>query len=155
MTGSVTTWSNSGFKPDTVERFQILSADFDRDSVPDLAVVGSRGTTTILSGKTHAPLASWPRTFARGAAGQGEPGLAALGDLNGDGRPDLVIPGTDKLWVVDASGVPLAGWPVSIIRTESVAQISFSRRWPAGLLGSSPLVADLGKTGRSEVVMGT
>jgi hypothetical protein len=155
MTGSVTTWTSTEFKPDSGERFQILSADFDRDSVPDLAVVGSFGTTTILSGKTRSPLPSWPRTFARGASGQGEPGLAALGDPNGDGRPDLVIPGTDKLWVVDATGVPLAGWPVSIIRTESVAQISYSRRWPAGILGSSPLVVDLGKTGRSEVVLGT
>ncbi|HXP90842.1 MAG TPA: hypothetical protein VN931_07945 [Fibrobacteria bacterium] len=150
--GTATTWSNAPFKPHVGERFQILSADFTRDSVAGLAVVGSFGTTTILDGKSHAPLPNWPQSFARGDSSLGEPGLAALGDVNGDGKPDLVIPGRDTLWAMDASGVSLTGWPVPIVRTESVAQAS---GYHPGLLGSSPLVADLGRTGHAEVILGT
>lgn len=151
----VATWRDPSLSAQSGEVFQILSADFNRDSTYDLAVVGSKGTTTVFSGATGKPFAAWPKTFSRGASGQGEPGLAALGDVDGDGRPDLVIPGTDKLYVVDVSGIPLVGWPVSIVRTESVAQATSSKRYPAGLLGSSPLVADIDGSGSVEVLLGT
>jgi hypothetical protein len=151
--GQANLWSASSAVADSAERFQILSADFDRDGNPDLLVAGSKGTTVLFDGRTRAPKSGWPRKFARGVGKVGESGLVALGDVDGDGRPEAVIPGTDKIWVVDGSGVPLAGWPAPIKRTESTTHYAGGNTWPSGTLGSSPLLADLGRTGKTEIVL--
>ncbi len=64
-----------------------VSGDFNRDGVPDLAVVnGPAGAVNVLlgngSGGFQAPLSSNAHTNPIAIAG---------GDLNGDGKPDLVV----------------------------------------------------------------
>ncbi len=140
---------------DSGEVFQIVSADFDRDGAADLAVVGSHGNAALWSGKARDAFPGWPQRFPRGASGVGEPGGLALGDLDADGRPDLVFAGTDRVYAVDVSGLPLKGWPVRIAGTESVGQATSSKAYPAGILGSTPLVADLDGNGTFEVVAGS
>ena len=153
--GTTTRFTAGSFSPEAGETFQVLSTDFDRDGVADIAVVGSFGEAILWSGATLSPFPGWPRKFERGAGRIGEPGSAALGDLDGDGRPELVFGGTDRIFVVDASGVPAKGWPVRVVPTESVGQSTSSRPYPAGIVGASPLVADLDKSGTPEIVVGT
>lgn len=137
------------------ESFQVLSTDFDRDGIADIAVIGSFGHGILWSGASRTAFPGWPRHFPRGAGNMGEPGAAALGDMNGDGRPELVFGGSDRIYAVEASGIPMAGWPARIVSTESVGQSTASRPYPSGILGTSPLVANLDASGTMEVVAGT
>lgn len=137
------------------ESFQVLSTDFDRDGSADIAVIGSFGNAVLWSGADRTTFAGWPRRFPRGSGSVGEPGPVALGDMNADGRPELVFGGTDRIYAVEASGVPLQGWPARIVPTESVGQSTASRPYPSGILGSSPLVANLDANGSLEVLAGT
>jgi len=151
--GSVEKWSNSAMGREKGETFQILSSDFDRDGTADVAVLGSHGNASILSGATRSPMEGWPKKFPRSASESGEPSSPSLGDLDGDGRPELIFAGANRVWAVDGSGTTLPGWPVDLSRTETVAQVTSSRRWPAGLVGASPLVADLDANGSNEIVL--
>ncbi|MBK9576424.1 MAG: hypothetical protein IPO40_05070 [Fibrobacteres bacterium] len=151
--GSLEKWTNSGMAREPGETFQILSTDFDRDGNPDVAVLGSHGNASILSGATRAPMSGWPKRFPRTTAGMGEPSPGALGDMDGDGRPELLFAGANRVWAVDGSGTLLPGWPADLARTEAVAQVTASRRYPAGLVGASPLVADLDGNGSNEIVI--
>lgn len=153
--GETTRLESASLERAAGESFQVLSTDFDRDGSADIAVIGSFGHAILWSGATHAAFPGWPRLFPRGAGGIGEPGAAALGDMNGDGRPELVFGGTDRIYAVDASAIPLEGWPARIVATESIGQSTASRRYPAGILGTSPLVANLDASGTLEVVAGT
>jgi tetratricopeptide (TPR) repeat protein len=69
----------------------ITSADFNRDGIPDLAVVCGTGTANnvaVLLGTgdgTFTPAAGSPIAVGR------NPVAIAAGDLNGDGQPDLAV----------------------------------------------------------------
>jgi M6 family metalloprotease-like protein len=139
------------------ETFSVASADFDRDSVNDVLILGSRGSAAILSGKTRAKLPGWPKIFARGgSSSSGDSGLPALADLDGSGYPQVLFTGTDRLWLVDKNGVSPAGWPVHVTGNDPVNQSTAGKRFPAGVFGSSPLVVSLdGDTTRKEVLLGS
>jgi hypothetical protein len=69
---------------------KVVVADFNGDGRPDLAVLHGAGTAYVFLNTTPAGASTVsfaaPQTFATG----GEVALAAV-DLNGDGRPDLVV----------------------------------------------------------------
>jgi hypothetical protein len=69
----------------------IVAADFNGDGRPDLAVVHGGGPVTVLLNTTAAGSGtasySVPQTFAVG----NDPRFMAVGDFNGDGRPDLAV----------------------------------------------------------------
>jgi hypothetical protein len=77
------------------ERFNSVAvADVNGDGKPDLIVtypgafLSNSGTVTVLLGNGDGSFQQ-PRTFATGATGR----ATAVGDINGDGRPDLVVVG--------------------------------------------------------------
>jgi hypothetical protein len=161
QTDSVSTLGSS-LDPVEGETFRVAVADFDRDGLEDAFVLGSRGSALMAGPAGMLP--GWPRRFDRGQSTAPETSPAALADLDRDGFPEAIFSGNDKVFVVGRSGAPLPGWPTRISRTESVGQAAasldrdsfavFSDRWPAGFVGSSPLVADLDGDGRAEVLAG-
>ena len=161
QTDSVTTLAAS-LDPIQGETFRIAVADFDRDGLEDAFVLGSRGSSLMAGWGGMLP--GWPRRFDRGQATAAETSPAALADLDRDGFPEAIFTGNNRVYAVGRSGAPLPGWPARISRTESVGQAAasldrdsfadFSDRWPAGFVGSSPLVADLDDDGRPEVLVG-
>jgi len=151
VTDSVTALPAS-LDPAAGETFRVAVADFDRDGADDAFVLGSRGSS-LLAG-LQGLFGGWPRRFDRGQQGAPETSPAALGDLDGDGFPEAVFTGNDRVYAVGRSGIPLAGWPARIGRTEAVGLATSSSRWPAGFIGSSPVLADLDADGRQEVLVG-
>lgn len=140
------------------ETFSVASTDFDRDSVADAFVLGSQGTAALYSGRTGALLPGWPRHFARGPSGTGlagDPGLPAIADLEASGYPQVLFTGTDRLWLVDRNGMTPSGWPVRLGGNDLVNLSTGSRRFPAGVIGSSPLVVDLEGNGSRQVLVGS
>lgn len=156
--GAFTWFAEGGAVPLPGETFSVASADFDRDSTADAFVLGSQGTAAMLSGKTGLLLPGWPRRFPRGPAGAGvagDPGLPAIADLEGSGYPQVLFTGTDRVWLVDRSGVAPSGWPARLGGTDMVNLSTGSRRFPAGTVGSSPLVVDLEGNGGRQVLVGS
>jgi hypothetical protein len=80
----------------------MVSADFNGDGVPDLAVVNlGSSTVSILLGSNHG-------TFSAGATLQlsATPGPIAVGDFNGDGKADIavVLPSTSTVAIFLGNG---------------------------------------------------
>lgn len=103
--------------------FRVACTDLDRDGVDDVVMLGSRGTamavkTSIVKEKGQKPV--WTKTYKRGAAGtsglKDETSGIAIGDVNGDGYPEIVFLGDNLVYALDRFGLPLGGFPVMISR---------------------------------------
>ena len=114
------------------EIWRIACTDLDRDGEVEVVAVGSRGTVAAVSirdmTKTYVTDAmKWKREYKRGGvvidtAGNtlGETSGIAIGDINGDGYPEAVFLGDNLVYAIDASGLPIAGFPVKISRGSAV-----------------------------------
>ena len=102
------------------ERWKIACTDLDRDGSDDVIVVGSRGTVAAYVVGEMELKALWTKTYKRGAAGtsglKDETSGIAIGDINGDGYPEIVFLGDNLVYALDRSGLPIAGFPVTISR---------------------------------------
>lgn len=117
----------SGFPipfPQTVDyrprQGSVQAVDMDRDGRRDLIVSIPNGQILVLR-PDGTRLPGWPRTFMdlpQPAYPVGEP---AIGDLDGDGSPDIVtcvVSGTPMrrnfLYALRANGADLPGWPIEL-----------------------------------------
>jgi len=66
---------------------RVGAADLDRDGKLDLIVAGESGSVLVYRGDGKGGFSAEPRVFNGGPAA----GDLAIGDLNGDGRPDVVL----------------------------------------------------------------
>jgi PA14 domain/FG-GAP-like repeat/Bacterial Ig domain/Secretion system C-terminal sorting domain/IPT/TIG domain len=120
--------------------YQISSGDIDGDGKAEL-ITGSltSNTISILKNTSNSGiiLFSEKSDFFIGIS----PGLAAIGDLNGDGKPDLAI---------SSSEVSLA----ILINVSTNDNINFAQKINLGLNGSSSFasIADLNNDGRPDII---
>ncbi len=149
----------------SVEASPIL-VDLDEDGVLEVIVASSSGEVVALDGGGQ-PLPGWPvRTRASSrsglAAGPYERGDlpvpresilsgAAAGDLDGDGRPEIValtLEGGVYAW--SAEGALLPGFPVDSLGREP-EEFDTHHTWDQGFMGSAAL-GDLDGDGELEIV---
>ena len=118
------------------EQFRLACTDLDRDGVVDVVAVGSRGTVTVASAAESKKGLAWSKSYKRGAAGtsglKDETSGIAIGDINGDGYPEIVFLGDNLVYALDRSGLPVSGFPVKI-----------SRGYPIFAFFSDPLLVDV------------
>ena len=103
------------------ETFRVACTDLDRDGTVDAVMLGSRGTVASFKlDEGGKQTAQWVRVYKRGAAGTSgltdENSGIALGDVNGDGYPEIVFLGDNLVYALDRFGVPMDGFPVTINR---------------------------------------
>ena len=130
--------SNVKIKSISGESFRVACTDMDRDGTVDVIAVGSRGTVAAVA--AHSSLSKtyskWNRVYKRGVNGtsglKDETSGIALGDVNGDGYPEIVFLGDNLVYALDRFGVPIDGFPVTI-----------SRGSPIVAFHSDPLLVDV------------
>ena len=107
------------------EIWRVACTDLDRDGDEDAIVVGSRGTVADVALRDFTKAYTtdamrWSKVYKRGAAGTSgltdETSGIAIGDINGDGYPEIVFLGDNLVYALDRSGLPIAGFPVKISR---------------------------------------
>lgn len=105
------------------EHFKVACTDLDRDGKLEPIFVGSHGhvRANLLDGGDEI----WSREYKRGSRGtsglKDETSGIALGDINGDGYPEIVFLGDNLVYALDRFGVPVDGFPVTINRGTPVA----------------------------------
>ena len=104
------------------ESWRVACTDLGRDGKMVATAVGSRGSVAAVNLDTEKSL--WTKSYKRGAAGtsglKDETSGIAIGDINGDGYPEVVFLGDNLVYALDRSGLPVAGFPVKISRGSPV-----------------------------------
>ena len=129
----------------------VVAVDIDGDGRVEIIVSLPSGILTVLNASGHT-LPGWPRSFAGLPAPAYPLGDPGIGDLDGDGRPEIVTcvvsgtnPRRNDLYALKTDGSDLPGWPVSPTGPPN----EYYSCSPGGLL-----VADLDGDGRMEVARG-
>lgn len=95
-----------------------ILADIDNDGLLEILTIGADqdvGSAAIVYAYNGdgSSVSNWPVTLAAGTLGSN--GKLAAADFNGDGRLDVAgTTGNGLVFVLDANGSMLSGWPVSL-----------------------------------------
>jgi len=122
----------------------ISTGDFNGDGKPDLAIVNQTSNSVSVLLNTTAPEATTPTYSAQATFATGlTPQAVAIGDVNADGRPDLVVANvtSNSLSVLLNATAPGATTPVY------VAQATFA----TGRAPTSVSIGDLNGDGRPDL----
>jgi hypothetical protein len=126
---------------------KMVVADFNHDGRPDLAVVGPNGTNVSIflnnnNGTFNAPLNSPARIHAT---------RIAVGDLNGDGIPDLVVKNYDDMCALLGNGNGTFQAPKIINMPKGQAFYHVTAYGP--LETATPALGDLNKDGKLDIAI--
>jgi MYXO-CTERM domain-containing protein len=125
--------------------------DLDGDGTLEVIVAG-------LDGQLYAwhhdgtPVAGFPVALSNGEQRSRIIGTPALGDIDGDGKPEIVVGTTENyqdvgdLYAVAHDGTMVPGWPVQLPTIDVLPDIGVG-------LPSSPAMADIDGDGKVEVAM--
>ncbi len=130
------------------QSFRVACSDFDRDGNSEMFILGSHGYGTMVRANDSATVIFAPRSFKRGNDGTNlemeESSPIAIGDVNGDGYPDAVFLGYNRVYAIDRSGIVLSGFPVTV--TKNLPEYAFL---------SDPLIMDVTGDSLPEILVGT
>lgn len=129
--------------------FRVACTDLDRDGKTEAVILGSRGSVASFkldNRDDKKAKTEWVRNYTRGAAGasglKDETSGMAIGDVNGDGYPEVVFLGDNLLYALDRFGMPLAGFPVKL--SSGTPMIGFF---------SDPLIVDVNGDETPEILV--
>ncbi len=121
------------------------AADLDGDGMPDIIIANDAQTYSLSVYRNTSTAASVSFAANQDFPANNQPGEIAVGDLDGDGKPDLVV--------VDG-----AGGVISFFRnTSTPGSISFAQRVDLnpGSIPASISIADLDQDGKPDLVLAT
>jgi hypothetical protein len=125
----------------------VVAADLDGDGRPDLVVANNGADTLSVLLNTATPGASVPSFGAQQTVPTGShPSWASVADVNGDGRPDLVVANHDA----NSVGVLLNLAAAGNATVSFAAQQSF----PVGAAPTQTTLADVNGDGLPDVLVG-
>jgi FG-GAP-like repeat len=145
--GAVTTLGSGGIFPDGV-----VIADVNADGKPDLVVANSSTSSTVDNGSVGVLLGNGDGTFQTAVSyGSGAFGAAsvAVADVNGDGKPDLVVANCSAT----SSSCTGGGGTVGVLL--GIGNGTFQTAVTFGAGGNTPFgvaVADVNEDGRPDIV---
>ena len=120
----------------------LIAADIDHNGAADL-LLGYGDSVRILD-HTGAELPGWPETVDPEAQGAFVQSAPLVGDLTGDGAPEIVaVNNLGQAFVWAADGTPLPDWPRVVGSPKRAAAVPY---WFAS-------IADIDGDGRNEIVM--
>lgn len=114
-----------------------LVADLNGDGSLDVVVAGGDGTVHAFD-REGAVLPGWPTLLPSSIAAP-----PSIGDISGDGLPEIVFSGDNRLFALHNTGVPVTNFPIVIDRVR-----------PVGVLLSSPVLGDVDGDGIADIVVG-
>jgi hypothetical protein len=145
--GGISIYSNTGALLQTLWTTEqqtnpiITLADLNRDGIPE--IIYASGTKVYAWQGNGTPMPGWPVSLGSGVSA----GPVAVGDVNGDGYPDIVLmavsypagpAGIGQLFAFDRIGNLLSGFPKSIQSMD---------------VATTPAIADLLGTGHNDIIV--
>ena len=112
----------------------LTAADVNGDGAAELVI--AYGSTVRILDHTGAVIPGWPQTVDPSGTGAMAQMAPAVGDVTGDGIPEVVVQNNaGRVFVWQANGVLLSGWPILL-----------------GIDENSIAIADIDGDGRAEIV---